>query len=123
MRIHEEVLIVAERMTYVNGQVVPESQATVSVYDRGFMSGYGVFERTRTFKGELFRLDQHVDRLYRSLRALRIDPGFGPDEMRRATVDITEQNRALLGPNDDYFVGHYCTKGPDKGTPTTVILC
>lgn len=112
-----------ERMTFVNGRVVPESQATVSVYDRGFMSGHGVFERTRTFRGEMFRLDQHVTRLYRSMRAVRLDPGLSPEEMRAATVDLLERNRPLLGPNDDYFVGHYVTRGPDRGSPTVVIVC
>lgn len=113
----------AERWTYVNGRVVPESLATVSVYDRGFMSGYGVFERTRTFRGELFRLDPHLTRLSRSMKAVRLDPGVSPDELRAATVDLVERNRPLLGPNDDYFVGHYVTRGPDQGSPTVVILC
>ena len=113
----------SERMAFVNGRVVPESEATVSVYDRGFMSGHGVFERTRTFHGEMFRLDQHIARLYRSMRAVGLNPGLSPEEMRAATVDLVERNRPLLGPNDDYFVGHYVTRGPDGGSPTVVILC
>jgi branched-chain amino acid aminotransferase len=112
----------ATRMTYVNGQVVPESEASVSVYDRGFMSGFGVFERTRTFGGELFKLDEHLDRLYRSLKMTRIDPGISRAELKQATLDLVDVNRPLLGPNDDYSVGHYITKGR-QGSPTVVIFC
>ena len=112
------------RMTYVNGKITPDSQASVSVYDRGFLSGYGVFERTRTFRGELFRLDEHIDRLYRSLKMTRIDPGMSRAEMKAATLDLLAVNRPLLGPQDDYSVGHYITKGREGDpTPTVVIFC
>jgi branched-chain amino acid aminotransferase len=112
-----------ERMTYVNGRVVPESQAVVSVYDRGFMSGHGVFERTRTQRGEPLCLDEHLDRLYRSLRTIRLDPGLSKPELRAATLDLLARNRPLLGPDDDYIIGHYLTRGPYQGPPTVVILC
>jgi branched-chain amino acid aminotransferase len=110
-------------MTYLNGRIVPESQAVVSVYDRGFMAGHGVFDRTRTCDGEPFHLDRHVARLYRSLRTVGLDPGLTEDEMLAATLDLLARNRPLLRPNDDYIVGHYITRGRLRGSPTTVILC
>ena len=114
----------AERTAYVNGEFVPESGASVSIYDRGFLSGLGVFERTRTFQGEIFHLDRHIARLYRSLKAIRLDSGLTSDEMHETTVELVRQNRELLGPDEDYFVGHYITRGPDTaGRATVVILC
>jgi branched-subunit amino acid aminotransferase/4-amino-4-deoxychorismate lyase len=112
----------SERMAYVNGRLVPDSQASVSIYDRGFMSGIGVFERTRTFHGQLFRLDEHLDRLDLSLKMTRLTTGLSRDELRAATLELLRTNRDLLGPNDDYSVGHYVSLGPD-GSPTVVIFC
>src|SRR5688500_17004897 len=86
------------------------------------MSGYGVFERTRTYYGKLFRLDEHLDRLYRSMKMTRIDSGLSKDEMRDATLELVEINNKLRGPEDDYSCGHYITKGTEAG-PTVVIFC
>jgi branched-chain amino acid aminotransferase len=113
----------SERMAFVNGRMVPESQANISIYDRGFLSGYGVFERTRTIHGELFRLDEHLARLERSLRMTRLDPGMSMAEVKAATSELVAVNRNLLGPNDDYSVAHHISKGPDRGNPTVVIFC
>jgi branched-chain amino acid aminotransferase len=113
----------SERMIYVNGRLIPESQPAISVYDRGFMSGYGVFERTRTYYGKLFRLDEHLDRLYRSMKMTRIDSGLSKDEMRDATLELVEINNKLRGPEDDYSCGHYITKGTESAGPTVVIFC
>ena len=65
-----------ERVVYLNGDYVPESQASVHVNDRGFIFGDAVFDTARTFDGKMYRLDDHLDRLMRSLRYLRIDPGL-----------------------------------------------
>jgi branched-chain amino acid aminotransferase len=114
---------VTERWTYVNGQMVPESQAVVSVFDRGFTSGHGAFERARTFRGMPFRLEEHIARLYRSLNTIRLDLSLTQAEMQAATLELLERNRPLLDPDDDYVVGHYITRGPLRGSPTIVILC
>ncbi len=111
-----------ERMAYVNGKIVPDSQASVSIYDRGYLSGIGVFERTRTFHGEPFRLDEHLKRLDLSMRITRLSPGMTLDELKDATLKLLEINRDLLGPNDDYSIGHYVSLGPG-GKPTVVIFC
>ena len=62
------------RVCYFNGKIVPESEAVVSFRDRGFKYGDAVFDTTRTFGHRIFRLDEHVDRLFKSLRYLQIDP-------------------------------------------------
>jgi branched-chain amino acid aminotransferase len=82
----------------------------------------GVFERTRTFRGVPFRLDEHLERLYLSLRMTRLSAGLGPEEMKRATLDLLAMNAHLLGPNDDYSLGHFVSIGP-AGEPTVIIFC
>lgn len=113
----------AERVAYVNGRMVPESAATVSVFDKGFLLGHGVFERTRTFGGELFRLDEHLARLFRSMRTVHLEPDLGADALKELTADLVQRNRDLLGPNDDYSVGHFITRGVANRGPTVVVFC
>ena len=66
-----------ERVAYYNGKIVPEHDVRVPFRDRGFKYGDAVFDTTRTFGHRIFRLQEHLERLYRSLRYLRIDPGIG----------------------------------------------
>ncbi len=67
---------------YVNGRFVSRSEATVAVFDRGFLYGDGVFEGIRAYQGRVFRLDQHVDRLFRSAKAILLEPPAGPEELK-----------------------------------------
>jgi branched-chain amino acid aminotransferase len=105
-----------ERIAYVNGSIVPESQATISIFDLGFQNGIGVFERTRTADGDLFRLDQHLARLNASLTMTRIDPGMSMAEIKRVTEDVAARNKPLRGPDGDYSVGHYISAVPGGQT-------
>jgi branched-chain amino acid aminotransferase len=59
----------------------------------------------------LFKVKEHVQRLYRSLKYLRIDPGFGPHRMCELTEELFERNRHLLGTDDDYWVGQRISRG------------
>jgi len=117
-----------ERIVYLNGKYVPESQATVHVSDRGFIFGDAVFDTARTFKGEIYRLKDHIDRLMRSLRYLRIDPGLTAQEISDISEDVVARNRHLLGPDDDYWIFQRITRGsafaepPDGHTGATVIV-
>ena len=77
------------RYAYVNGEVLPESEAKVSIRDLGFIYGDAVFDTARTFGGKVFRLEQHIDRLFHSLRYARIDPDL-VDRIADETVGITE---------------------------------
>ena len=100
-----------ERIVYVNGELVPESRAMISVLDRGYRWGDGVYEVERTFAGKPFKLRAHLDRLYRSLRYTRIDPGMTEDEMERSTMEVVEANRHFLGPNDDFTINQVVSRG------------
>ena len=70
-----------ERMVYINGEIVPESEGKVSFRDQGFVTGDAVFDATRTFGGVIFKLQEHLDRLYDSLKYMRLDPGISQQQM------------------------------------------
>ena len=119
-----------ERFVYLNGDYVPESQATVHVNDRGFIFGDAVFDTARTFGGQIFRLAEHVDRLYRSLRYLQIDPGLDRQQMMAISEEVVARNRHLLAPDEDYWIFQRVTRGsllPDgpgaRSGPTVIVLC
>jgi branched-chain amino acid aminotransferase len=63
----------APRVAYFNGQFMPEREVLVPYRDLSSLRGYGAFDLTRTFHGKPFRLKEHVQRLYRSLKYLDID--------------------------------------------------
>ncbi len=102
-----------ERIVYHNGAFVPEREALIPFRDRSFRLGDGVFDMTRTFQGRLFRLEEHVARLYASLRYARIDSGLTPEEMVDITRQVLERNRHLLDPSEDYWVGQRLSRGVD----------
>lgn len=98
---------------YLNGEIIEESQARISPFDRGFLWGDGVYEITPCFDGRLYRLEDHIDRLYRSLRYVRIEPGMTPGEMERVTLDTHRANEGRLEEGAMYRVGHWVTRGVD----------
>ena len=120
-----------ERTAYYNGQYLPESAVLLPFRDRGFVYGDAVFDTTRTFTHRLFRLREHVDRLYRSLRYVRIDPGLSPSELCAITEEVFERNRHLLDEHDDYWVSQRISRGvntPDREDPvqqgaTVIVEC
>ena len=57
-------------LIYLNGEFVPESEAKVSVFDHGLLYGDGVFEGIRAYNGRVFRLEEHIDRLYDSAKTI-----------------------------------------------------
>jgi len=122
--------MVQELYCYLNGKMVKESQALLSPFDRGFLWGDGVYEITPCFDGRLYRLQDHLDRLYRSLRYIRIDPGIRQEEVEKLTLDLREKNLPYLAGRRVYRVGHWVTRGMDTpsmaardaGPPTLFIF-
>lgn len=100
-----------EPIVYLNGENVPASQAHIAIYDAGIVLGATVTEMTRTFHHEPFRLEDHVARLYRSLRLTRMDVGFGPEEMARITRTVAEHNAGLIEPDQELGIIHFVTAG------------
>ena len=86
-----------QRVVYLNGNTVPESEAMVPFKDRGYKFGDAVFDTTRTFGHRIFRLREHLERLQRSLRYLKLDAGLSLDEFVRVTEEVVERNLPLIG--------------------------
>jgi branched-chain amino acid aminotransferase len=100
-----------ERIVYLNGALVPESQAKVSVLDSGFNAGDGVYDVTRTFGQKPFRLHEHTERLFRSLQYTRIDCGMSVEAMEKITLEVLERNKPLLHANEDLALWQVVSRG------------
>ena len=112
-----------ERVAYVNGEIVPESQAKVSIFDDGFLHGDAVFDTTRTFGGKIFKLREHLDRFYNSLKYMRLDPGLTKEQMADLTMQVLEANLPVLEENSDYWVSQRVTRGVrDEDPPKTTVI-
>jgi len=109
-----------ERIVYLNGAFVPETQAKVSVLDSGFNAGDGVYDVTRTFRHKPFKLREHTERLFRSLRYTRIDCGMSLEEMERTTLEVLERNKPLLGENEDCALWQVVSRGVRSSTGNRV---
>jgi D-alanine transaminase len=84
-------------IVYLNGSFLPRSQASISVDDRGFYFGDGVYEVTRAVNGALFEWERHARRLRRGLDELRIDPGMGSDELHDLQLQLLRENQLTTG--------------------------
>ena len=101
----------ADYTAYFNGEWMPASQVKIDPMDRGFLVGDAVFDVFRTFNGKSFRLKEHVDRLYRSLSYVRIDPGPSPEEIFKLSEEIIRRNEHLRAEVGDFAVWQFVTRG------------
>jgi branched-chain amino acid aminotransferase len=85
-----------ERVTYHCGEWVPESEASIHIYDSQFMFGDGVFEMARTFNHEFFLLEEHIDRLFRSMKYLQIP-------ITKTKQEIIDLSKEALQRNIEHF--------------------
>ena len=77
---------------YLNGKLVAKENATVSVFDHGLLYGDGVFEGIRFYAGRVFRLDDHVKRLYRSAKAIAMEIPLDHEAMALAVLETIRAN-------------------------------
>jgi branched-chain amino acid aminotransferase len=82
-----------ERQIYIDGNFYPKSEAKISVYDHGFLYGDGVFEGLRAYSGIVFKLEEHIDRLYRSAHAIMLNMPLTKQEMIQAVLDTLRKNQ------------------------------
>lgn len=122
----------SERTVYFNGNYIPESQAKVPFRDRSFKYGDGVFDMTRTFGHKIFKIKEHVDRLYQSLNYMSIHINLSKKEMIDISNKVLEINLPLIDNKEDYWVGQRISRGTDKvggeqwdidGGPTIIVEC
>lgn len=86
-----------EPMIWVNGNMVPKSQASVSVFDHGLLYGDGIFEGIRVYNGKIFKLGQHMDRLYNCADKIFLDIGISREEMVKVQRQCVEANNIVNG--------------------------
>ncbi len=79
-------------MVFVNGEFVPKDEARISVYDHGFLYGDGVFEGIRAYNGRVFKLDEHIDRLFQSAAALMLTIPLSRQQMADTVVETCRRN-------------------------------
>ncbi len=82
---------------YIDGKYYDEAKAKISVFDHGLLYGDGIFEGIRAYHGRVFKLQEHVDRLYHSAKALLLTIPMSPPEMMRAVVATCRKNRLHNG--------------------------
>jgi branched-chain amino acid aminotransferase len=81
-----------ESLIFLDGQLVPESAAKVSVFDHGLLYGDGIFEGIRFYNGRVFRLEEHTRRLFDSAKSILLTIPMTPEEIIQATVDTVKAN-------------------------------
>ncbi len=81
-------------LVFLNGEFVPEERAVVSVFDRGFLYGDGLFETIRVFNGKPFRWSQHLDRLQRGAVFLNLNLPFSADALRGLADELIGKNQS-----------------------------
>ncbi len=112
-------------MIYINGQIVPQEDAKISVFDHGLLYGDGVFEGIRAYNGKIFTLDEHLDRIYDSATAISLKIPITKAEMADAIKQTMKANNLT-----DSYIRLVVTRGvgklgldPNKcATPQIIII-
>lgn len=114
-----------ERWVYMNGQYVKKEDAKVSVFDHGFLYGDGVFEGIRVYDGNVFRLREHLVRLYDSAKSIMLRIPYSMEEMEQAVVETVRKNQL----HDAYIrlivsrgVGGLCLDPEKCARPEVIII-
>lgn len=109
---------------FLDGKFVDESQATISVFDHGLLYGDGIFEGIRAYNGKVFRLDDHIDRLYMAATAVCLDIPYTKEEMAKIVVESCKINNL-----NDCYIRLVITRGKgDLGIsptkcPKSCVIC
>jgi branched-chain amino acid aminotransferase len=106
-----------QRLVFVNGRLVPEREATISIFDVGRLYGATFYESIRTFRHQFFKLEEHLDRLEASLVYAGLGGLVERDEVRDAAVQVRDANLPLTDPDDDLWVCVEVTPGTGSPSP------
>ena len=120
----------SKHLVYISGEMLPPDQAKISVFDTAVTLGDTVTESTRTFGHKPFKLEAHIQRLYKSLKVSRINPGFSPEEMTAITLQVLETNLPHVPPQEDVWIVHNISRGMGAAaadptlqrSPATIII-
>ena len=113
-----------ELLVYMDDQFYPKSEAKISVYDHGLLYGDGVFEGIRAYNGIVFKLKEHIDRLYRSAHTIMLQIPMTKSEMTKAVLETLKKNNLK-----DAYIRLVVTRGigdlgldPRKCPKPTVVI-
>ena len=98
-----------EPKVYINGKLYPKEEAKVSVFDHGLLYGDGVFEGIRCYNGNIFKLEEHIDRLYDSAEAISLQIQLGRDQLKDAILSTLKANNLK-----DSYIRLVVTRGVGK---------
>lgn len=122
--VREERLLDKELVVYINGKFYPKADAKISVYDHGLLYGDGVFEGIRAYDNVVFKLKEHIERLYRSARSIMLHVPISHDQMITAVLSTLKRNKLK-----DAYIRLVVTRGvgdlgldPRKCTKATLII-
>lgn len=101
-----------EGLVYINGELIPKKDAKVSVFDHGFLYGDGLFETMRAYQKKIFRLEQHLQRLFLSLEYLKFPIPFNFDSLKEAIYKTIEANQL-----EDAYIRLNVTRGEGATVP------
>ena len=101
-----------DRVVYMNGEFIPESDAKISIYDSALMFGDMVFEMTRSFNKKQFKLREHLERLYMGIKILHIPLQMTIDDLEDACHKTIDQNDLVFDPHDEHRLMINVSRGP-----------
>lgn len=100
------------KYVFINGRLVIEQKARISVKDRGFLYGDGLYETLRGYKGNLFMLDAHIKRLFHSLKILKYNISFDEEYLKNAVIKTVRKNNLI---RCDAYIKIIVTRGIYNG--------
>ena len=109
---------------WLDGQLVPEAEAKVSVFDHGLLYGDGVFEGIRAYHGRVFKLQEHLQRMYDGAHCLRLEIPYSPEQMKQVVLETLRANNL-----QDAYIRLVVTRGKgDLGLdpakcPVATVFC
>lgn len=96
---------------YPEGEFVPELEARLSIFDRGYTIGDNAYEYARTYQHRPFQVREHMDRMFTSLKVLRINPALDKEAFCALCEELTMRNEPLLEPYEEYNIVWEVTRG------------
>ncbi|MBM7578353.1 branched-chain-amino-acid transaminase [Jeotgalibacillus terrae] len=87
----------SEQLIFLDGEFVSKQDAKISVYDHGFLYGDGVFEGIRSYNGNVFRLEEHLVRLYDSAKSILLEIPYTKEEMQQIIIETLQKNNLKDG--------------------------
>ena len=131
--LEKERVVYIKSDLYPSGEFLPELEARISIFDRGFTIGDSAYEYARTYKHKPFQVREHMDRMFTSLKVLRINPGMSKEGFCELCEELTRRNIPLLEDYEEYNIVWEVTRGewgwhgrrtpsPDGvGKPTVIV--